>query len=336
MKVLKIIGIIIVVIVILGAGVIIFGPSETHMERSISIEAPVEEVFNEINGFKTFDQFSAWSAVDTTAKIIIEGPTSGVGASYNWQSDNPDLGTGTIEIIESDQNMMVKSKMNFEGYPGEPTASWILSEEDGKTKVIYTYDETDISGIWKLFALGTESMIAPMYDQTLQKLKNRIESRPDFTYEIEEVETISQPYIGVKASSSSDPTAIGEAMGQAYGQIGAYMASNKIAMAGAPLSIVLSYDEQGTEMICGIPTESMIEVEDENILSEMTYEGKALKTIHMGDYALMESAYNNLVDYMSYYGYEANGNPWEVYPTDPALVPDTAQWRTEIYFPVKK
>ncbi|MEP1034747.1 SRPBCC family protein [Ekhidna sp.] len=335
MKVLKIIGIIILVIVILGAGVVIFGPSETHMERSITIDAPVEAVFDEVNGFKTFDQFSAWSAVDTTAKIIIEGPTAGVGASYSWQSDNPDLGTGSIEIIESDQNMMIKSKMRFEGYPGEPTASWILSEEDGKTKVIYTYDETDISGIMKLFALGTESMLSPMYDETLQKLKTRVESRPDFTYDIEEVETTAQPYIGVKASSSSDPAEIGEVMGQAYGQIGAYMANNKVAMAGAPISIVLSYDEQETEMICGIPTESVIEVQDDNIISEMTYAGKALKTIHMGDYALMESAYENLVDYMSYYGYEANGNPWEVYPTDPTLVPDTAQWRTEIYFPIK-
>ncbi|WP_425390275.1 SRPBCC family protein [Ekhidna sp.] len=335
MKVLKIIGVIVLILLVLGLGVIVFGPSENHMERQITIDAPVEAVFKEVNSFKTFDQFSAWSEIDTTAEVIIEGPASGVGAQYSWDSDNPDLGKGKMEIIESDENMLVTSTMSFEGYPGEPTVSWILNEEDGSTNVTYTYDETNISGIMKLFSLATESMIGPMYERTLVKLKTRVESRPDFTYEIDEVQTEAQPYIGVKASSSVDPAEIGEAMSGGFGAAMAYVSSNDIEMAGPPISIVLSYDEASTEMICGIPTAELVTVEDENIISDNTYEGLAVKTIHKGNYDLMESAYNDLMDYMSFYGYEANGNPWEIYITDPSIVKDTAEWMTEIYFPIK-
>lgn len=335
MKILKIIGIIILVVLVIGLGIIVFGPSEVHLERETSIDAPVEAVFREVNGFRTFDEFSAWSEVDTTAKVIVEGPATGVGARYSWDSEDPSLGKGSIEIIETDENMMVKSKMSFEGYPGEPTASWLLAEEDGKTKVTYTYDESGISGIGKFFALATESMLGPMYEKTLTKLKTRIEARPDFTYDIEQVETNAQPYIGVKASSSIDPVEIGSAMEGGFGQVMTYMSSNDIEMAGAPISIVLSYNETSTEMICGIPTAELVEVDDANIMSDYTYEGIAVKTIHKGDYALMESAYNDLMDYMSYYGYDENGSPWEVYVTDPSIVTDTAEWITEIYFPVK-
>lgn len=335
MKVLKIIGIIVLVIIILGVGVIIFGPTEVHMERQTTIDAPVEAVFTEVNGFKTFDQFSAWAEVDTTAQIIVEGPASGVGARYSWRSDNPDLGSGSIEIIESDKNMLVKSKMEFDGFEGNQSASWILNEVDGMTEVTYTYDWEEISGFLKLFALATESMLDPMYNRTLEKLKNRVESRPDFVYDIEQTQTTSSPYLGAKASSSTDPAMIGQVMGETYGKVMSFMSANKIEMAGPPISIVLSYDEEGTEMICAIPTANQVDVGAEGMMSGMTYEGLALKTIHKGDYDLMESAYNDLMAYISYYNFDINGNPWEVYVTDPGAVPDTTEWITEIYFPVK-
>lgn len=334
MKVLKIIGIIILVVVVIGVGIIIFGPSETHMERNITIEAPVEVVFNEVNGFKTFDKFSAWSEIDTAVKIIIEGPTSGVGARYSWESENSNLGKGNIEIIETDKNMMIKSKMKFEGYSGEPTASWILTEENGQTNVTYTYDETDISGIGRIFALGTESMLSPMYDRTLAKLKERIESRPEFTYEVEQVETSAQPYVGIKTSSSADPEDIGMAMSEAYGKVMSYLSSNDVEASGPPISINISYDEQKAEMICAIPVDDLIEVEGD-LESGQTYQGLALKTVYMGNYDDIGNAHQDINAYISYYNYERNGQPWEVYITDPMTEPDTSKWETQLYYPIK-
>lgn len=333
MKILKILGIIILVIIIIGIAGIIFGPTEVHMEREITINAPVDVVFDEVNGFQTFDQFSAWSEVDTSAMVVVEGPAAGVGASYSWESDNPDLGKGSIEIVESD-GRMVKSKMTFEGYPGEPYASWLLSEVDGQTKVIYTYDEKNISGIMKLFSFATESMLAPMYDRTLEKLKVRVESRPDFTYQVEVVETDTQLYIGANAASSSDPADIGAAMGEAYGKVVSYLNANSIEMQGPPISINISYDEQNAEMICAIPVAELVEI-DGDLISGETYEGKALKTVYYGNYDDIGDAHEDLNAYISYYMYERNGQPWEEYITDPMTEPDTSKWMTNVYYPVK-
>ncbi|MEP0985372.1 SRPBCC family protein [Ekhidna sp.] len=333
MKVLKIIGIIILVIVILGAGAVIFGPTEVHMQRETTIDAPAEAVFAEIKGFKTFDQYSAWSEIDTTATIRIEGPATGVGASYSWESDNPDLGKGRIEIIEM-EDMMLKSKMSFEGYPGEPSTSWILSEEDGKTKVVYTYDETNISGIWKLFSLGTEGMLAPMYDRTLEKLKTRIENRPELSAKIsiEDVDPIT--FAGMEVSVSNDMAEISRAMGEAYGAIMAAITANNLEMAeGYPLAIATSYSETNLSMICGIPVVEESSIEDGDVSVMQSPDGKAIRALHFGDYALLEITHEQINQYAQYYGYELTGNPWEIYVTDPSVETDTSKWVTEVYYP---
>lgn len=179
-----------------------------------------------------------------------------------------------------------------------------------------------------------ENMLGPMYERTLSKLKTRIESRPDFTYDVEQVETQAQPYIGVEVSSSSDPAAIGEAMGEAYGKVMAYMNANSIEMQGAPISINVSYDEQNAEMICAIPVAELMDVDGE-LVSGQTYEGLALKTVYYGNYDNIGKAHEDLNAYISYNMFERNGQPWEEYITDPMTEPDTSKWMTNVYYPVK-
>lgn len=335
MKILKIIGIIILVIVILGAGAVIFGPSEVHMERNVSIDAPVEAVFAEVQGFKSFDQFSAWSEIDTTARVMIAGPPNGVGASYSWDSDNPDLGKGTIEIVEMESNKMVSSKMSFEGFPGEPTASWLLSEDDGKTNVTYTYDQGDISGIWKLLAFGTESMLSPMYERTLEKLKARVEGRPELTASVSVVEVDPITFAGIEATSVNDPMEISKAMGAAYGAIMTSITSNNLEMEGYPLAIATSYSETELSMICGIPVVDGSTIEGGDVTIMQSPDGYAIKALHFGDYAQLETTHEQINQYAIYYGYELTGNPWEIYVTDPGVETDTSKWVTEVYYPTK-
>ena len=335
MKVLKIIGIIVLVIIILGAGAVIFGPSEVHMERSVSINAPVDAVFAEVQGFKSFDQFSAWSEIDTTAGVAIGGPPTGVGARYSWDSDNPDLGKGTIEIIEMEPNTLVRSKMRFEGFPGEPTASWMLSEADGMTNVTYTYDQDNISGIWKLFAFGTESMLAPMYDRTLEKLKSRVEGRPELNSTIAVVAVDPITFAGIEATSANDPEEISTAMGEAYGAIMGVITANNLEMGGYPLAIATSYSETELSMICGIPVADGSSIEDEAVSIMQSPDGYAIKALHFGDYTQLEVTHEQINQYAIHYGYRIAGNPWEIYVTDPSVEADTSKWVTEVYYPTK-
>ena len=92
MKILKIIGIIVLVIVLLGVGVIIFGPSSAHLERQTTIEAPAEVIFAEVTNMRTFNTWSPWFAMDPDAEYVWEGPSSGLGAKMTWYSNNENVG----------------------------------------------------------------------------------------------------------------------------------------------------------------------------------------------------------------------------------------------------
>ena len=95
MKALKIIGIalLVIILVIIGYGMTLSG--EAHLERSIVIEAAAEKVFKEVNTFDNMLEWSPWVKLDTSTKYVHAGPEYGVGAKYNWESDNPDVGIGS-------------------------------------------------------------------------------------------------------------------------------------------------------------------------------------------------------------------------------------------------
>jgi hypothetical protein len=178
MKTLKLIGIVlaVILIIIIGWGLTLSG--ESRLERSITINAPVEKVFNSANTFNNIKEWSPWARMDPNIIIDYSGPESGVGAKYDWESEDENVGIGSQEILESRENEYVKTQMVF-GIEGKFFAEFILKPVEGGTEVIWTYDGKVQSFMWKFIMLGMEGQLGPMYEQGLEDLKTYIESLPD-------------------------------------------------------------------------------------------------------------------------------------------------------------
>lgn len=178
MKLLKATAIVLVILIgaFLIGGMLLSG--EASMERSIVINAPVEKVFKEVNTFNNIFEWSPWTKLDPDMKTTFSGPESGVGAKYEWESEDPNVGNGTQELIESKENEYVKTQMDF-GIPGEYFAEFVLTGEGDGTKVTWTYDGKTGSLVWKYLLLGIEAQLGPAYEQGLADLKTYIEALPD-------------------------------------------------------------------------------------------------------------------------------------------------------------
>lgn len=152
-------------------------PSYTQVERQISINAEKEKVFAYLNNIKNFNHWSPWAELDPATQYTYSGPTSGVGASMAWKSEDPSVGMGSQEITNSSLQDGISMRLNF-GEQGDASVFYLLeSSSTGETVVTWKF-VTDFGSdiVGRYFGLVMDSMIGPSYEKGLVKLKAKMES----------------------------------------------------------------------------------------------------------------------------------------------------------------
>lgn len=341
MAILKKLLLFIVALVALLVVVGFFLPASAHVERSIRIDAPICTVFTLVNGFGRFNEWSPWAERDPNARYTYEGPDHGVGAKMSWESDDPNVGVGSQEIVASEPYSLVRTKLDF-GSQGQADAFFQLNGGDDTTEVTWGFDsEFGMNLIGRYFGLFFDSMLGGDYEEGLRNLKVLAESQPatawcDLEVEVVEVEPVTIAY--VTGTSSQDTEEIGAALGAAYGQVGVFLAEHGLEQAGAPIAIANHYDkERGYGFDAAIPVNGTPEeeamAEEGTVKVGQTYGGKVVKTTHKGPYTELVATYEQIEAYMSLHGYEATGRPWEEYVSDPGTTPPE-ELITYIYYPI--
>ncbi len=159
----------------------IFLPSTVHVERTVEIKAKAPAIYSLVNTPSTYDRWMPWNKIDPGMKKQFFGPASGVGAGYSWESDNREVGNGSLTITESRPDF-VKSFMDFKEN-GTGTGGFILNEENDKTRVTWTMDskfEGNFfkAAIGKYMGLFMDKMVGPSFEQGLNDIKKIAESQP--------------------------------------------------------------------------------------------------------------------------------------------------------------
>ncbi|MDW3209461.1 MAG: SRPBCC family protein [Reichenbachiella sp.] len=337
MKILKTALLVVVVLLALLAIIGLLIPSEVTLERQTTVNASPQSVYEEISSMKRFNKWSPWFRIDPEGTTYnFSGPDSGVGNKMEWASDHEEVGTGSQEIVEAVEGQKIRSEMYFGGFDDPAYANLTLEETDGGTKVTWTFEGNMGSNpMFKLMGLMMESMLGPTYEEGLANLKERVESKPLFSVEINEINVEPINYLAIRETFDvTKPETIGPRMGELYGQILGYINANGVMGAGQPMSVYVDYSDTGWTADIAIPVADTGEVNDENIVAGQTVSGKVVQGIHMGDYHKLDDTHKQLQAYMQFNELEANGNGYEVYVTDPTQA-DTSQWRTEVFYPIK-
>ncbi|MBN2731779.1 MAG: SRPBCC family protein [Balneolaceae bacterium] len=176
MKALKIIGIVLLVLIALFFLIGLLLPSEVHVEREKTFAAQPEVVFNEVNNFKNWEDWSAWHQMADDMEITYSGPSSGEGASYSWTSET--IGNGSQRIIESRPYELIRTELDFEG-EGMGKGTWKFTPVNDSTKVVWALDADMGSGIFdKYMGLLMDTMIGSNFEQSLEGIEKEIENMP--------------------------------------------------------------------------------------------------------------------------------------------------------------
>lgn len=334
-------GLFVLVAVLIGIGFAL--PDAVHVERSIAVKVRPATAFTVLNSFRRFNEWSPWAELDPQTQYSITGPLSGVGAAQSWTSENPNVGSGSQEIIESVPYERIKFKLVFNDFPTDNTAQITLVPQDSGTLIVWGYDvKFHGSLLFRYFGLLLDRMIGPDYERGLAKLKPLLESLPatDISgLKAEVVETPALTIAYVTAESQNEPTAISNAAAHAFSvEIPAFLQAHQLTRTGAPLVI---YDscETGAPMCllrAGIPVDrsDVAPQSGQTVQIGQTYAGRALKVTHRGAHAEIAQTYSLVPAYLLASGFERAGTPWEQFESDHPQAPESEQI-TQIYFPLK-
>lgn len=179
MKILKTIGIILAVLAAIFVIVGFLLPSKFHSERSLIIAAPQEQLFEQVNNVKNWDNWSVWNKMDPNWKVTFSPETSGVGAWYSWTSEMKEVGNGKISVTKSEPLNLVEAKMEFAGM--EPaTLNHKFEATDGGIKVTFSMDADLGKNIMTkyFFALMGDKMLGGNYEKSLKSLQDYLKNAP--------------------------------------------------------------------------------------------------------------------------------------------------------------
>ncbi|MBC8047320.1 MAG: SRPBCC family protein [Fimbriimonadaceae bacterium] len=178
MKILKTIGVILLILIIIGAVLSFIAPTKMESERSITINAPKEIVWEHICSLQKQNEWGPWKEQDPNMKVEYSGPDCAVGGHSKWTSDVKEVGSGEQEIVAVEPMKSMETKLHFlEPWESDATG-WTKMEDDpaGGVKVSWGFNSrmTRPMNAMMLF-MNVDKGMNEMFDKGLSNLKTMAE-----------------------------------------------------------------------------------------------------------------------------------------------------------------
>ncbi len=170
MKLVKYIGIGLSIVVSLLVVIGYILPGVYGMNRSIIVNAPVEDVFPLVNNLKNWEDWYPWQAGVPGLRVVYSIKIEGEGASSHWTS--LEFGGGSILITESIPNELVRADIIFQE-ESKAIGIWkFIPMDTNKTKILWEFKgDAEYNIIGRYFGLFIDSSLGPYFELGLQKLK---------------------------------------------------------------------------------------------------------------------------------------------------------------------
>ncbi len=314
-------------------------PRKHSVEVTTEIDAQQATVFALVNDFRRFTLWAPWADTDPNARFIYSGNSRGTGSTVTW--DGTLLGSGTQTITESRPFEYVGIVMSPDE-PGE-ARSWFRLEPGVGTTHVYWGFEADygMNIVGRFFASMLGGVVARDYEAGLANLKELAESLPSADFgdiEIEHLVVEPAEIAYLPTTSRPEPSAISEAMGEAYFEVLNFIDEHGLQDAGAPISITRTFSGSTLIFDSAIPVRGVTDEtprEDGSVKLGLTYGGPVIRVRHIGSYRDLATTHRKITAYLAALGIERNGDPWESYVSDPGNTPE-AELLTYVYYPVRQ
>lgn len=178
MKILKRIGLFLLLLIALALVTAFFVKKEMHAEREVVINKPKAEVFNYVKYLKNQNDFSKWASIDPAMKKEFHGTDGTAGFVSAWESENSKVGKGEQTITGLKEGERIDYSIHFIKPMESNATAYMITEavSENQTKVKWGFDSKMPYpfNIMRLF-VDMDKMIGDDFNTGLQNLKARLE-----------------------------------------------------------------------------------------------------------------------------------------------------------------
>jgi effector-binding domain-containing protein len=307
-------------------------PRNIEIERSRTINAPVEMIYDQVNNLHLWENWSPWHKIDTAMGITYNKGGIGKGASYSWTSDHKSVGNGTLTISDAKPFEFIDTQMDF-GDQGMGTAGFVFKESEAGVEVSWDmHSDIGNNPIGRWFGLLMKKSINEAYDRGLADMEAECNSllQQDWYYvKIKNKPAIQYYSLGTECTIDE----IGDNMKKMFTQLYTDLAKAGLEITGSPFALYHTWGET-SKFDCCVPVQE-VTMPLKGISSNTLAENKYAVIKYVGDYSGMLAPYTYMEKWIEFSMKEVNGSVMEVYKTDPESEPDPTKWITYIMYPIK-
>ena len=146
-------------------------PNEFAFSRSKVINAPASIIYNKVNDFKNWPDFSPWIEQEPNATLTYGETTSGVDGNYAWNGEI--LGEGSMNTLAVDANKSINQHISFiKPFESESDIDWSFESTNEGTKVTWSMNgkQDFMTKMYTTFAGSIEETTGPDFERGLFKL----------------------------------------------------------------------------------------------------------------------------------------------------------------------
>jgi len=310
------------------------GPKNVNVTKEIDVKAKPAHVFNLVNNLVSWNKWSSWNLNDTSMVIDFPGKKEGVGALNTWKSESQ--GNGSQEIIESDLNSRVKTRLQFEGWDGYSYGEFKIKPNGDETNVSWSMSgDKDFPFMMRgmMLAMGFKRSIKKNYTESLKNIKGIVEPRAQGKYDGYEMKIIDMPeksYVYTRSEVETDK--ITQFYATNFVGIARKIGEARLVDSGQPSGLFFKpfTDSQTTDMAAAIPVSEGAKVEGYSTLT--IPKKKAIQLDYYGDYSGTIKAHNAIGAYLKDNGILHDPPVVEEYITDPGQEKDPTKWLTKVTY----
>ena len=149
--------------------------------------------------------------------------------------------------------------------------------------------------------------------------------------EVTEKQIEAQPAAVIRTKARQPD--LGPVMDELFPLVLAFIQASGAQPAGPPFCRYLSMGSEEWEIEPGVPVTEPVAGEGRVEAAELPG-GAVLSTMHVGPYETLGQSWDALDRWVKQEGKVPGGAAWELYVTDPAVVTDPAECRTELVMPL--